>query len=107
MAWEQRGTQRYYYRSRKAKGRVVREYLGRGARAVKAAAEDTARQAGRNTARREQHTWEALDTQVATLDRLITLLSHSTLVDAGFHQHSRGEWRRRRRTNGTHTTNLS
>src|SRR6266545_763180 len=51
MAWEQRGTQRYYYRSRRKHGRVIREYCGRGVLAERAVAEDTARQAGRNTGR--------------------------------------------------------
>src|SRR2546430_14037636 len=106
MAWQKRGSHYYYYRSTKEKGRVATEYLGRGTRAVKAAAEDTERQAGRNKERQEQKEWEALDTQVATLDTLITLLSHSTLADAGFYKHRRGEWRKRR-TNGTHLTDLS
>src|SRR5437870_5017222 len=96
MVWEKRGLQFFYYRSRKVNGRVSREYIGRGPRAVKAAAEDKERQAVRNHERRERHTWEALDTQVATLDTLMTLLSHAQMVDGGFHRHNRGAWRKRR-----------
>jgi len=96
MAWEKRAGQYFYYRSRKKQGRVVREYLGRGARAVKAAAEDTERQAVRNEERIERKAWEALDSQVATLDQLMTLLSQTLLVDGGWYRHNRGEWRRRR-----------
>ena len=107
MAWEKRGRQHFYYRSRKDKGRVVREYLGRGPRAIRAAAEDRARQAVRNEARREKQAWEALDVHLTQLDTLITLLSHSTVVDAGFYQHHRGEWRKRRAHDGTHTPDLS
>jgi hypothetical protein len=106
MAWEQRGHQRFYYRSRKVQGRVVREYLGRGPRAVRAAAEDTAKRAGRNKEHMERKMWEALDTHVAHLDTLMTLLSHSTLVDNGLYQHHRGEWRKRR-PDGRHNSTLS
>ena len=47
MAWERRGKQKFYYRTRKAKGRYVREYIGRGERAKRAAAEDAARKEAR------------------------------------------------------------
>jgi hypothetical protein len=103
MAWERRGRQRFYYRSKKQNGRVVREYIGRGARATQAAAEDAARHAVRQQARLEQQTWEALDAQVASLDTLMTLLSHSALLDAGYYQHHRGEWRKRRNDGSTTT----
>lgn len=106
MAWQKRGNHFYYYRSTKDKGCVTTRYLGRGSRAVKAAAEDTARHAVQNQERRERHTWEVLDKQVTTLDTLMTLLSHSTLVDAGFYKHNRGAWRKRR-TNGTHFREIS
>ncbi len=106
MGWEKRGQQHFYYRSHKVNGRVIREYLGRGPRAVKAATEDTARQAARNTARREKHEWEALDSQVATLNTLITLLSRTYLVDNGFYHHKRGEWRKRS-NDGKHPTEIS
>src|SRR5215510_9990723 len=100
MAWQKRGDHFYYYRSIKDKGCVTTHYLGRGSRARQAAAEDKERQAVRNRERRERHTWEALDSQVTILDILMILLSHSTLVDAGFYKHNRGAWRKRR-TNGT------
>jgi len=106
MVWEKRGQQFFYYRSRKVNGRVIREYLGRGQRAVKAAAEDTERQAVRNQERRERNTWGALDSQVVTLNTLITLLSQTHLVDGGFYRYKRGEWRKRR-NNGKHLTEIS
>jgi len=106
MAWEKRAGQSFYYRSRKKQGRVVREYLGRGTRAVKAAAEDTERQVGRNKERIEKQAWDDLETHITTLNRLTTSLSQALLVDAGFYKHRRGAWRKRR-NNGPYTTNLS
>ena len=110
MSWETRrlhGAHRYYYRVvRNTEGRLTKRYYGRGPRAVRAAAEDTERQAMRDKKRMDQKVWETLDSQVASLGTLMALLSHSTLVDSGWYQHHRGEWRKRR-TNGRYSTNLS
>jgi hypothetical protein len=95
MAWERRGNQKFYYRSRKINGRVVREYLGRGDRAKRADLEDAQRRETREKERAEGQTWEAMDEHIAQLHQLTKLLSHSYLVNAGFYQHHRGEWRRR------------
>ncbi|QDS98167.1 hypothetical protein [Adhaeretor mobilis] len=44
MAWENRGNNnRYYYRGRRVDGRTVKEYLGSGEAAERAAAEDEQR----------------------------------------------------------------
>jgi len=96
MAWERRGKQQFYYRSRKINGRVVRSYLGRGDRAKRAALEDAKKKATREHDRAERLEWEAMDSQIAQLHQLTKLLSLSHLVNAGFYQHHRGgEWRRR------------
>ena len=106
MAWEQRGTHEYYYRTRKQQGRIIRQYYGRGILAEIAAREDAERQKIREQERTEQKAWEAVDAQVDSLDTLITLLSHSTLVNAGFYQHHRSEWRRRKEKDGTQITDV-
>ena len=105
MPWEQRGSQRYYYRSRKENGRVLRQYLGRGPRAIQAAAEDAERHTTRHQGRLERKAWEALESQVASLDTLITFLSHAHLLNAGWYRHHRGDWRKRRH-DGSHDGTL-
>ena len=95
MAWERRGHQKFYYRSRKVNGRVVREYIGRGERAKRAAAEDAQKKAVRERERAERREWEAMDNHIAQLHQLTKLLSQAHLINAGLYQHHRGEWRRR------------
>ena len=97
MAWQKRGNRLFYYRSRKKKGRVVTEYLGSGARAQQAALEDQAQHTARTQERQEQQAWDALESQIAALGTLTTLLSQSLLVvDGRLYRHNRGEWRKRR-----------
>ena len=52
VSWETRGNQRYYYRGSRQQGRVVKEYVGRGAEAEAAAERDLAGRAER-AARRQ------------------------------------------------------
>lgn len=98
MAFEARGTRRYYYRGRRIGDRVVKEYCGNGERA-KAAAEADRRdrdqrrlQADAN--RREQGQMEevlaALDEFCEASDKLLA----SALLKTGCRFH-RGEWRRK------------
>jgi hypothetical protein len=100
MAWEVRGEKRYYYRMhREPEGRFRREYLGSGPEAELAAALDShrrqQRQAQREALRADREAWASA---ARVLDELIehsTLLVRACLLEAGFHQHQRGEWRRR------------
>jgi hypothetical protein len=101
MAWERRERGGIYYtRSRRIGGRVVREYVGRGPLAEAAAREDAVRAAKREAQRREwrarREEIEAVDAQLAQLDALCRMLVRTELEAAGFHQHHRGEWRKRR-----------
>jgi hypothetical protein len=97
MGWE-RG--RYYTRSKKVNGRVVREYVGTGQLAALVAQMDALerrkREVERDALRAERAEVEALDAPLEELDDLAELLARAALVAAGFHQHKRGEWRRRR-----------
>jgi hypothetical protein len=103
MGWD-RG---YYYRARKVNGRVVREYVGAGLAAQLAAQLDDRkrrqRQAQRAARRAEQAELDALDGPVNELCDLADLVARAALEAAGFHQHKRGEWRKRRvRQDNTH-----
>jgi hypothetical protein len=97
MGWE-RG--RYYTRSKRVAGRVVREYVGAGQVAALVAQMDALerqkRESERDALRAERVEVEALDAPLEELDALADLLARAALVAAGFHQHKRGEWRRRR-----------
>jgi hypothetical protein len=105
MAWEtrQRGT-RYYTRSRKVAGRVVREYVGRGIVGELAAREDAERKAQRladlarrqEARRREEAEARGLCALLADLDAAATTLTAATLGAAGYHRPNRGVWRKRR-----------
>ena len=98
MGWDKGG--RYYTRSVKVGGRVVREYIGSGFIGNAAALIDADRRAlrqeqaeARKQARAEL---DALDGQVAELCRVADLLADAAMLAAGFRQHNRGEWRRKR-----------
>jgi hypothetical protein len=100
MGWELRGGRRYYTRSRKVGGRVLREYIGRGPEAELAAALDAARRAEqtrrRQAARAEQARLAGADSLLLSFVELAELLARASLVTAGYRQHARGHWRRRR-----------
>jgi hypothetical protein len=97
MGWE-RG--RYYTRSRKVNGRVIREYIGTGRVAELVAQMDAIerqqRQAERAAQRAEWTELEALDPPLNELNDLADLLARTALIAAGYRQHKRGEWRKRR-----------
>ena len=96
MAWE-RG--RYYTRSRKVDGRVVREYIGGGVIGELAAREDAVRRERRELEREswrlEREEMDAFDDSVEKVCLMADVISKAVMAAAGFHQH-RGEWRRRR-----------
>ena len=97
MGWE-RG--RYYTRSRKVNGRVVREYVGAGRVAELAAELDAIKREQRRldalALRREKDGLAALDAELKALAEATDLLARAALLAAGFRQHKRGEWRKRR-----------
>ena len=101
MAWERRarGTA-YYTRSRKVGGRVLREYVGTGRTGASAAARDAEKRAAE---RQESQARSELCSRLSAAEDLTDQfcaaaekLLRATLTLAGFHQHHRGDWRRRR-----------
>jgi hypothetical protein len=96
MGWDKG---RYYTRSRKVHGRVVREYLGLGAAAEAAAQADAERRALRaESAAAWKEKKAALRARQAEVDALCSgadLLARAALLAAGFHQPKR-QWRRKR-----------
>jgi hypothetical protein len=99
MAWEQRGSHTYYYRSVRRNGRVTKDYLGTGPLAELYAAKDVERQAQRQAEaeawRQEQAALDALDQQIDAWWDMGTVLLKATLYTEGYYQHDRGPWRKR------------
>ena len=102
MGWEtrKRGTSRYYTRSKREGGRVVREYVGGGVRGEIAARMDAEERQRREEAaaalRGERECLEELAGLVDEFCEAVETVARATLLAAGFRQHKRGEWRRRR-----------
>lgn len=98
MGWDKGG--RYYTRSKRVNGRVVREYVGGGAAgeliAEFDALERDKREAERARAKIERDRVAALDAPLAELDELADLVARAALAAAGYVQHKRGEWRKTR-----------
>src|SRR5262249_6589699 len=98
MGWDKDG--RYYSRSRRVNGRVIREYIGGGTIGQLAAQLDAIEREQRATAcellKAEREEIAALDAPLTELNELADLLVQAALVAAGYHQHHRGHWRKRR-----------
>jgi hypothetical protein len=97
MGWEARPGGRYYYRSVRVGGRVVKRYFGNGEVARQAERLDAeARRRGLAEAgaiRAEEDRLGPADAAMAALDRACRLMTGATLLASGFHQHCRS-WRR-------------
>ena len=99
MSWEQRGSQRYYYRSRKIAGRVVKEYVGGGLAGMLAAREDEThrrkQEAERVASQRDRDAFEAAAAAHEAFTWATDALMSTALLAAGYHRHDRGHWRKR------------
>ncbi len=97
MGWE-RG--KYYTRSRKVNGRVIREYVGSGLIANLAAQLDDVDREKRKLERAAEHLsrteFDEIDEHLGELDRQCDLLAEAALIATGHRQHHRGEWRKQR-----------
>jgi hypothetical protein len=101
MGWEtRRGCGRYYTRSRKVNGRVVREYIGGGLVGTLAARDDDERRqreaVARERFRGKPETVNAAEARHERLNTVADALMTAALLDAGYHRHDRGHWRKRR-----------
>jgi len=101
VSWEQRdGHGRYYTRSRRAHGRIVREYCGCGAAAALAATLDEAdravRQARQAAYAEERKAVGAARSATAAFDSQVTLALLTGMKAKGYRLHARSEWRRTR-----------
>ncbi len=97
MAWETRGTNRYYYRKRWVNGRVVSEYIGAGAFAELSAEMDAHTQQEQATSRAA---WQTIvestrnaERALAQVEVIVRMLTGAVLVVNGYHSHKR-QWRR-------------
>jgi hypothetical protein len=93
MGWE-RG--RYYTRSRKVNGRVVREYIGAGLIGEVAAQLDALDRDRRDLERHAERVTRAelaaQDEPLNELDALAEGLARAALLVAGYRRHKRGDW---------------
>lgn len=101
MGWERRKRGgRYYTRSRRANGRVVREYIGAGEVAKAAATLDAVDRLERlqkaEVLRQDSRRLDGAERAVDALCEVGERAARAALTAAGYRQHKRGEWRRTR-----------
>ena len=97
MGWD-RG--RYYTRSKRIGGRVIREYIGGGILGHVAAELDRADRERRATQAAELRAEQAADREreaaAADTFRRVDSILADVLTQAGYHRPRRGRWRRKR-----------
>jgi len=100
MGWERRGNAEYYYRSYRVGHRVRKEYLGRGTDtdllATLASQERHRKERACAEFQRERQAADTINRAVDTFEAALKAELRRQLERAGFRQHNRGEWRRRR-----------
>ena len=104
MGLEYRNGFCYYTRSKRVNGKVQREYISSGSMALLDASLDEAERIKlREVKRLEQKRWqreqedsESLDAAVNSVSGNAVVMFQASMETAGFHQHSRGEWRKKR-----------
>lgn len=104
MAWERRGKGKYYYRSLRLNGRVVKEYVGAGPAAEEIAKLDAD---ARRMAAAEKAAWREkmakyaeITAMIIELEQWSKLLIEAHMYAAGYHRQNRGPWRKKRRKPG-------
>lgn len=100
MGLETRGGQRCYYRKERVGRRVLSRYVACGDAAEAIAEQVEQDQADRARARARLAELQARisepDARLRSLDALADAAMRAALAEAGYRQHARGEWRKRR-----------
>jgi hypothetical protein len=103
MGWENRKGKLYYYQKERVGNRVVSRYLGRGAIALfEEEIADLRKQRTAQERREMQIARSDWAERARTPTELIELIAEAkrateaALTAAGYHQHKRGEWRKKR-----------
>ena len=106
MGWEHRRNGKYFYRTRRVNGHVVKEYLGSGAEAKEAARRVEAKRPALNEVERARRAeFDKLEVMFAILDVCIDVLMELDKRSPGYRRHDRGPWRKKRGNNMTNTEN--
>ena len=106
MGWEYRNGKPYFYKKERVHGRVKSTYLGRGALALfeEQIAELQQERIEQERAERQQER-AAFAALAAPLPGVLETVAaarvaaQQALEAAGYHQHARGQWRKKRGTN--------
>jgi hypothetical protein len=103
MGWERRSGHTYYYRKEWVSGRCVSTYCGRGKVATLFAALDDLDRERRQQEAMERKIIRSEFTELAATPPELTMLLAEARAEvtraleaAGYHQHKRGDWRKRR-----------
>lgn len=99
MSWETRANgKRYYTRSHRVDGRIIREYVGGGQIGELAARFDEIDRESRmqkaDMIRESLRQAEQMDAELAKFEEFADNISRGLLLVAGYHQHNRSEWRK-------------
>jgi hypothetical protein len=101
MSWETRGSNRYFTRTRRQNGRVIREYVGTGQLAEIAAYQDhmllVAQRERSSQDRTRLDEIKAAKASLKTVRKQVWSQFLMAMSDFGFHLHARSTWRKRRR----------
>ena len=100
MGLETRRGRAYFYRKRRDGGRVVSEYGGGGEMAALCgrleAIDREKREDERRAVREDRERMEAIDRGLDSMCQAARALADEALTAAGYRQHDRGQWRKRR-----------
>jgi len=99
MAWEQRGSNLYYYRKKRRGRQVISEYVGGGPLAQLFSDLDQEERYERKQTRaqwqKQKQEVRSVESDLVQLHEITTSLVKATLLVSGNHPH-KGQWRKKR-----------